>query len=119
MNVFNIETWVEFGNGAKVRFRTPTLAEHAWARGAMKRIRNAAGDEDAIDSIMNEEIPSKLLELADNATLPGGQALPPDWREQLADLSLFAGWAGTDTVNKIFFRSRIKADEPDQPGPEG
>ena len=113
MDIFNIETWVEFENGLRICFRVPDLTELAWATQATAQIRSLPGDSPELQRLANEEIPSRLAALAVNLELPGGATPPPAWKEQLGSSALLAGNDGVQMLGKVFFRTRLKADEPD------
>ena len=119
MNIFNVETPIEFENGMVISFRTPTPEEIAWAHDVVARIRSLpAGTAERV-AISSTEVPNRLPDLIVSAKFPGGNTLPADWKEQLHESGLLAGVDGVEILGRVCFRTRLKAEEPDPEGPKG
>jgi hypothetical protein len=123
VGIINLENWIPLVDGAtEVCFRVPEKDELVWAIGAMARVAAPVPDATNVEAVARhqaemksltmDEIPAKLAELLTNIKLPGGATPLPTWKEDLAGSVLFAHNDGIKLVTKVFFRTLLKADEP-------
>lgn len=119
MSILNFENWVPLVDGAtELCFRPPDKDELVWALDAMDRVGSLNPKSPEMKALVMQEIPKKLGELLTNIKLPGGATPLPNWKEEVQGSVVFAHNDGIKMVDKVFFRSRLKADKPSPARPE-
>jgi len=105
VGIWDPQIRIAYSGGRALTFQAPDAAETAWAVEFMEEIKRTE-DQTKLNELLFSVLPKRLADWVVAGEIDG-EALPPDWKEQLLRSAMLTGHTGLGTLQQLTFRDDL------------